>query len=285
VSTQKQDFDRQILEIKQYFEARGINFDDCTDIVSEHISGGKSYNDRQLRMLLDKCENGDTIYAASTDRIGRSFSDMIRFMDEAKQRGVNVIACKQNLSLSDDSMTTKIILSIVTLMDEDERNRIRSRIVSSMEVRKRLIKEQGGFMSKTGNWITHLGVQDENRDYRPMQEAAHIAKTNYRLNWQENSAAFRWVKQKVVEGWTSKAILQELNNLYDIDPKNYCSRTGKRVSAGLLAQWRTRINQAEGLTQVDGRKEYAQRMREEKQRAIELEELRAQKDVQNEEEE
>lgn len=48
--------------------------------------------------LLKKCKSGDIIYAASTDRIGRDFFDMMKLMKEAAKDGIEFIACKQNLS-------------------------------------------------------------------------------------------------------------------------------------------------------------------------------------------
>ena len=70
VSTQDQSFNQQMQDIKAYFNANRINMEDVADIVEEHVSGGKSYEDRQFQRLFNRCKPGDYIYAASTDRLG-----------------------------------------------------------------------------------------------------------------------------------------------------------------------------------------------------------------------
>lgn len=74
--------------------------------------------------LLKKCKSGDIIYAASTDRIGRDFFDMMKLMKEAAKDGIEFIACKQNLSSARDVVSTRIVVAITAIMDEDEKKRI-----------------------------------------------------------------------------------------------------------------------------------------------------------------
>ena len=127
VSTEDQSFDQQMQDIKAYFAAHSLKMADVENIVDEHVSGGKSYEDRKFQQLLNKCKPGDYIYAASTDRLGRNFIDMMRLMEDAKKRGVIIVACKQNLSLDDDNSMAKIVLAVTAIMDEDERKRIKHR--------------------------------------------------------------------------------------------------------------------------------------------------------------
>ena len=95
MSTREQEFDHHMQYIKAYFNVNRINMDDVTDIVEEHVSGGKSYEDLKFQQLLNRCKPGDYIYAASTDRPGRNFIDMMRLMEDAKKRGVIIVACNQ----------------------------------------------------------------------------------------------------------------------------------------------------------------------------------------------
>jgi hypothetical protein len=161
-------------------------------------------------------------------------------MDDAKKRGVKIVACKQNLSLSDDSMVTKIILSIITLMDEDEKNRIQSRAKSTAEFHRQMLKEQGGWMSKSGRWVTSLGnekgVKTDNAT-----RASVEARRNSRDTWKNQSVAYQFVKMKVLAGWSSKDILEEFDRMAQIDPRTYCTRTGDKMSEGVLSRWRKEI--------------------------------------------
>ena len=71
VSTLEQGFDQQMQDIKAYFNANRINMDDVTDIVEEHVSGGKSYEDRKFQQLLNRCKPG-RLYLCSQHRPART---------------------------------------------------------------------------------------------------------------------------------------------------------------------------------------------------------------------
>lgn len=74
VSTDKQSYDQQVQDIKAY----GIDLDTLDGITEEKMTSNKGYEDRAFNSLLKKCKSGDIIYAASTDRIGRDFFDMMK---------------------------------------------------------------------------------------------------------------------------------------------------------------------------------------------------------------
>lgn len=118
VSTDRQSYDQQIQDIRAY----GIDLDTLDGITEEKMTSNKGYEDRAFNSLLKKCKSGDIIYAASTDRIGRDFFDMMKLMKEAAKDGIEIIACKQNLSIARDDVATRIIVAITAIMDEDEKN-------------------------------------------------------------------------------------------------------------------------------------------------------------------
>ena len=55
VSTQDQSFEQQMQDVKAYFGAHKIDMADVAEVVEEHVSGGKSYEDRKFKQLLNKC--------------------------------------------------------------------------------------------------------------------------------------------------------------------------------------------------------------------------------------
>ena len=112
VSTDKQSYDQQVQDIKAY----GIDLDTLDGITEE---------DRAFNSLLKKCKSGDIIYAASTDRIGCDFFDMMKLMKEAAKDGIEIIACKQNLSIARDDVATRIIVAITAIMDEAQDAKMR----------------------------------------------------------------------------------------------------------------------------------------------------------------
>jgi DNA invertase Pin-like site-specific DNA recombinase len=232
VSTNHQDFDRQIFEIKQYFKSHNINFDDVAEIVQEHESGKKSYEDRRFNELFEKCKPGDFIYAASTDRIGRNFADMVKLMSAGKDRGIAIIACKQNLNLISDDVATKIILTVMALIDQDERERRSYQTKNTLQARK----ESGGWVSNAGNWTTKLG-HPFGVPHPVAVGAMMEANTRHKVQWLENSKAYKLTRKLRGEGKGIAAISRELKKMYELAPEDFCSRQGKEPSKMAISRW------------------------------------------------
>lgn len=146
VSTDRQSYDQQIQDIKAY----GINLDELDGITEEKMTSNKGYEDRAFNGLLRKCKSGDIIYAASTDRIGRDFFDMMKLMKEAAKDGIEIIACKQNLSIARDDVATRIIVAITAIMDEDEKKRIQHRTANKKAWQREQIAKHGYFIIENG---------------------------------------------------------------------------------------------------------------------------------------
>lgn len=236
VSTSKQSFEQQMQDIKNY----GINPEDVDGIVTEHESGGKSYCDREFQKLLNSCESGDIIYAASTDRLGRSFVDMIRLMEDAKKRGIIIVACKQGLSLADDNMATKIILAVTAIVDEDERMRIKHRIKNKRDWQREQIEKYGYFIVErginAGKPCTTMGSHKGHDTSAACMAAAQL-KIDQAIQWREDSIAYKWVLTQIASGKTRGQVIDEFNKLHELQPDVFCTRTGKKLSKGLLSHW------------------------------------------------
>lgn len=248
VSTDRQNFAQQLEDIKNY----GVDPETVDGIVEEHESGGKSYTDRKFKQLLNQCNPGDTIYAGSTDRLGRNFVDMIRLMNEAKELGITVVACKQNIRLDSDDVGTKILLTVTAILDEDERNRIRHRIANKKAWQREQIAQQGYFIvergENVGNKCRYVGrpkVKDMSeaqlKSWVAIQESAYRTKTDKAIRWREQSRAVAFSRRKQAEGWTVTQIADELGKLYDenaaatVNP--YATPRGFKPSVGTVSMW------------------------------------------------
>lgn len=251
VSTQSQHFAQQMQDINDYFASHNLKQSDVTNVVEEKESGGTSYTDRKLQQLINRCESGDTIYAASTDRLGRNFVDMIRMMEMAKKRGIIIVACKQGLSLADDSMATKIILSVTSIIDEDERMRIRHRVKNGVTAAMEELQEKGERTTKRGIVQTHWGNQKGTEQTKAIcaiaRKAAAISAQESLMKWKEESVAYQWTMEKVAEGWSRNTIIEEFNKLNARQPDVFCTRGGTPLSKGVLSRW---IRDANPLTLV-----------------------------------
>lgn len=232
VSTSGQTFAQQIQDIKAY----GIDPEKVDGIVEEHESGGKSYADRKLQQLLNRCKPGDMIFAASTDRLGRSFVDMVRLMDAAKQKGIIIVACKQNISLADGNTMGQMVLAVHSIIDEDERKRIRHRVKNGVAVALEEIKRYGKRTTKRGTEQTHWG-NEKGCDMSAANMASCQAKTDAAITWRENSQAVRYAVRKHSEGWNVTQIAEELGKLFEENPACYATPTGCKPSKGTVSKW------------------------------------------------
>lgn len=244
VSSEAQSFERQMVGVKTYFEQRGLDITKVESIVEEHVSGGKSYEDRKLKNLLLHCNKGDIIYAASTDRLGRSFLDMMKLMSEAKKSGITIIACKQNLSLADDSMTTRLMLTILTMMDEDERVRTSERNKEKAAWQKEQIEKKGGFVIKkgpnAGQICTKLG-RPKGGNLDVARAASNKVKQDNAAEWRANSKGYQLVKMMLAKGKSNEEIMEAFNQLHEIDPENYSTPSGKELKRCTLLAWRREL--------------------------------------------
>lgn len=236
VSTDKQSYDQQVQDIKAY----GIDLDTLDGITEEKMTSNKGYEDRAFNSLLKKCKSGDIIYAASTDRIGRDFFDMMKLMKEAAKDGIEIIACKQNLSIARDDVATRIIVAITAIMDEDEKKRIQHRTANKKAWQREQIAKHGYFIIENGpnagQKCTYVGSQ-KGHDTSKAREAAYQAAQDAKIRWMEESKGVQWVRAQIAKGKSRALILEEFNELHKQNPEDYCTREGKPLSKGVLSRW------------------------------------------------
>lgn len=249
VSTDRQSYDQQIQDIKAY----GINLDKLDGITEEKMTTNRGYEDRAFNSLLKKCKSGDIIYAASTDRIGRDFFDMMKLMKEAANDGIEIIACKQNLSIARDDVATRIIVAITAIMDEDEKKRIQHRTANKKAWQREQIEKQGYFIIENGPnagekcYYVGSPKQKDMSEARQealaaMQQAAALANQEAKIKWAEQSKGYAWVRTQLAKGKSRALILEEFNELHESDPENYSTREGKPLSKGVLSKWCREMN-------------------------------------------
>ena len=232
VSTRNQDYAQQLEDIKRY----GVDPKRVDGIVEEHESGGVSYEDRQLQTLLGKCKRGDTIYVGDTSRIGRSQMDMVRLMINAKEAGIGIVACKNGLRLDADDIGSRITLSVLAILDEDERMRIKHRAKNTVEAHRKEIAAKGYRVTKAGNIQTHIG-NAPGTDMTPAVQASLIARAQNAQRWREESPAYRWTMEQKAAGKTVKSAYEELERLMDVAPETFCKQSGGRISLSTFYDW------------------------------------------------
>lgn len=159
VSTDKQTLEQQNRTVQEWLSRNGLK----TDIVitEEGISGGVTYKKRKLGTdVLPLLEAGDMLIVAEISRLGRSMGDINKLInDELKPRKIRLVIVQMNLDLRTDNMKAidEMILYAFSFGAAVERELIQERTRSALAVKKQKIKEEGGFISKSGNWCTSLG--------------------------------------------------------------------------------------------------------------------------------
>lgn len=142
-STDKQDVKNQKLEILEFARNKKLHVDDFIEIT---ISSRKTTKQRRIDELLEKLNDSDTLIVTELSRLGRSTAEVIALMNELSERDIRVIIIKQNLDISKQTkdMTSKIMITLLSLFSEMERDFVSIRTKEALKIRK----EQGVILGK-----------------------------------------------------------------------------------------------------------------------------------------
>lgn len=115
VSTESQNLDRQIDELKRY----GVDM-----IYNEKMTGTKK--DRpELNKLLDRVTEQDIVVVESLSRLGRSTKDLIELTELLQSKGVHLVSLKE--SIDTNTSTGKLLFTLLSAIAQFERDTIADR--------------------------------------------------------------------------------------------------------------------------------------------------------------
>lgn len=135
VSTDKQDTDNQRLEILEYARQHDLRVDDWIDVT---ISSRQTSRERRIDELMERIEPADTLIVSELSRLGRSTGDVINMIKELAERKIRIIVIKQNIDINGDrDMSSKIQVTLFSLMAELERDMISLRTKEALAAKKR----------------------------------------------------------------------------------------------------------------------------------------------------
>lgn len=92
VSSKKQNYDRQYMALEDKVER----------VFCEKKSGKTTKGRTELRELIDYVREGDTVYVASIDRLGRDLMDILSVSKELETKGVNIVSIKEGIDTSQE---------------------------------------------------------------------------------------------------------------------------------------------------------------------------------------
>ena len=133
ISTAGQETNNQKYEILEYARTRGLQIDDYIEVV---MSSRKSNSERRIDELLERLTEGDTLVITELSRLGRSTSSVIALVNKLISKKVRLISIKQNLDIQQHDMSSKIVITLFSLLSELERDLISSRTRESLAAKK-----------------------------------------------------------------------------------------------------------------------------------------------------
>ena len=123
VSTEQQDYDKQITLCKKHCEIQSY---EVYKVYSDVISGKSTSRPEFNQMLEDMRDyKFQAIMVTKLDRIGRSLQHLLSLFDEFNKKGVQFIAVTQNIDTT--TSAGKLQMQILAAFAEFERNLISER--------------------------------------------------------------------------------------------------------------------------------------------------------------
>jgi putative DNA-invertase from lambdoid prophage Rac len=126
VSTDKQNHDSQLQDLREYCTRRGWT---AVEEISDVISGAKSSR-KGLDRLMQAVRRGrvDVVVCFILDRLGRSLSHLAQLIDEFSAHKVALVVPAQGIDTSEGNPAGKLQLHILCAVAEFERETIRERV-------------------------------------------------------------------------------------------------------------------------------------------------------------
>ena len=132
VSTADQDLDKNKADILMLANSKGLGH---VEWVEEKVSGVKDWRIRKFGEVFFTLQQGDTVIVSELSRLGRSTLQILEIMKIAKEKGIAVHAVKGAWSLN-GSMESKIVLNMLAMISEIERDLISERTKEGLRARK-----------------------------------------------------------------------------------------------------------------------------------------------------
>lgn len=200
-------------------------------VFTDICSGTKLDACQNLWKAIRLCkDNGYLLVVAKTDRF-RNLANALRIYQE-----LNPDYNDRNIIFCDLPETNQFVLNIVWTVWEYQAIQGRINTKVALNERKKQIKENGGFFSKTGNYRTHLG-NAKGYDMSPAYTASGMESARRARDWRSDSALYGWVEKQVLRNRPRKDILEEAQELYETNPNKFCTREGKPLCKGTLSRW------------------------------------------------
>lgn len=137
VSTDDQDDDRQRESILNHYDP---------DQIAWHvdIESGASLNREQYNDLRENIDQYDIVVTTEIDRLGRSFSELASFVEELREKDIDLHCTEQPISTVDsDDWMGDLLLNLMIVFADAERRMIADRVQQGIDKARRDGKRVG----------------------------------------------------------------------------------------------------------------------------------------------
>lgn len=187
VSTDRQDLDAQKLEIENYAKKLPLLVDRWIQV---EMSSRKNFDKRKIDDLLSSLKKGDILIVSELSRLSRSIREIHNILHTLMEKKINLHIIKQNIVTNgEQDMTTKILITVLSMVSEMERDLISQRTKNGLE----LAKKRG---KKLGNPNIRIHVKRIKEESQKWSEGYRTLITGF-----------------VKQGMTQRQIVEELNKL------------------------------------------------------------------------
>lgn len=180
VSTDTQTVENQRIAINEYLEKENKKVD---VYYSDVKSGTIDYQKRELGKLVELLQEGDTLICTELSRLGRSLTMIFNLMQLLAEKKVKVIAIKNNFILTDNDITTKVLMFAFGLSAEIERQLISERTKQGLERAKLNGKKIGHFKGYKCKNVKLTPYQEEIKQLLDNGTSIYSIAKKYGVKW------------------------------------------------------------------------------------------------------
>jgi len=142
VSTDRQDLKNQRHAILEHAHRQKVHVDDWCEV---EMSSRRSERARRIEEMQETLGEGDTLITTELSRLGRSTADVLNLVRGLTERGVRIVALKQNLDIrpGNQDIASKVLVTVFSMLSELERDLISMRTKEALAARKAAGKRLG----------------------------------------------------------------------------------------------------------------------------------------------
>jgi DNA invertase Pin-like site-specific DNA recombinase len=130
VSTDDQNEDRQMRAIREKYDEQSNEIEWFCDLGES----GASTSRREYQRLREDVEEYDVVVAHELDRLGRSFADLAGFVEDLREKGVDIDLVNQPIgTVGEDDWMAEMMLNMMMVFADAERKMIRSRVQEGID--------------------------------------------------------------------------------------------------------------------------------------------------------